>query len=390
MTLTQHGSSWRLDNRAGGQRVRRMFKSLTEAQEFISQGNGKPSPAIEAQASQQPHALPIGEAVKRWRTHCNSLRRHSFNHKERIDYAVKQLRAHFGDRPADTIGRADFDGYVAARTATGVSLGTVKKEYNVLAAALSWCVSRDIIARFALAGYFRGVRIIEKQITVPQPDDLARIMAALPADGRKLFWFLLSTGCRISEACAFDVSDIGADFIRFHRNCKGGYERTAPLPAFPYPLPIAGLAFSYAGREWRRNTFMHLLWRACGTAGVARISPHCTRHAHATFMLAKGEPVYNLMAACGWRSFSVMQRYVAISRRYQNCGAFPPQWVGLFLLVSWADYGQIFAALKRELFAHQTHVYACHGRGCEFKSRLSRQSEIRRSTCKNKGFGGFL
>jgi len=347
MTLTKiagaRGIVWQFDDVVNGARIRRRFKSLTEAQAHIDKGGDTGVRQIAAQASQQAAALPITEAVARWRAHCDSLRRHSASYRERIEFAMKPLLAHFADRPADTIDRAAFDEYVAVRTAAGVGLGTVKKEYCILAAALSWCAGRGIIARCGLAGYFRGVRVIEKTITVPQPDELQRVMAALPhEDARRLYWFLCATGCRITEAIELQADDIHADCIRFWRGCKGSYERHAPRPAFPFPLPVTGNVFTYAGHEWRRDVFMHMLWRACGLAGVTRFSPHTLRHAHATYKLAAGEPVYNLMSACGWRSLSIVQRYVSVSRRYQNCGEFMPRFLGLFLVIYGKGLGKVW------------------------------------------------
>jgi len=366
MTLTQcagvRGCSWRLDDRAGGQRVRKMFRTLVEAQEFISQGNGKAVPAIEAQASQQAAALPVGTLFKKWLAHCDGLHKHSRRYQcVRGDY-IRSVVNFFdaqGVTSVDQLTRSLFDQYAAARTAAGIHMSTVKKNYSILCAALNFGVSRELIARNPIAGFFRGVRIAEKIIEVPMPDALARVMAALPhSDARRLYWFLLASGCRISEAIALDVADVGADFIHFHRDCKGGYERHAPAPAFPFTLPASGLVFALHGHRWRRDVFGNLLWRACQRAGVARFSPHCLRHSHATYRLASGTPVYSIMAHCGWRSLAIVQRYVSVSCRYQNAGEFIPRWVGVFVAL-WLQFYAANGIIKSVLLGRRLGRFSC-------------------------------
>jgi len=354
MTLTQtqgkRGAAWRLDTIERGRRVRRMFKSLTEAQGYLQahdaggQGHDKAARANAAQASAQPCAMSIATLFKKWLAHCDSLRKHSRQYQLVRGCYINSMHTFFTERgitEVDQITRGLFDEYIAWRTAAGASMSTVRKDYSIITAALSYGVTREHIARNPIAGYFRGVRVVEKSITVPMPDELRRVMAALPhEDTRRLFWFLCATGCRITEAIELQAADVAGDCIRFHRGCKGGYERHAPAPAFPFEIPSAGLVFTLHGNPWRRDTFMHTLWKACQRAGVARFSPHTLRHAHATYKLAGGEPVYNLMASCGWRSLSIVQRYVSISRRYQNAGEFIPRWVGVFLAVCGSVLGR--------------------------------------------------
>ncbi|MCX7004655.1 MAG: hypothetical protein NTV22_15465, partial [bacterium] len=60
-----------------GARIRRRFKSLTEAQQHIDQGGDKGVRQIAAQASAQPCGMPIKELFTTWLRHCDGLHKHS-------------------------------------------------------------------------------------------------------------------------------------------------------------------------------------------------------------------------------------------------------------------------------------------------------------------------
>jgi len=94
----------------------------------------------------------------------------------------------------------------------------------------------------------------------------------------------------------------------------------------PFQPPAHGRVFTLHGRLWRANTLHHAIQRACTRAGVPPIRTHDLRHAHATYMLATGAAsLYELMTRCGWRSFSVLEKYAAISEKYR-CQTWLPKW----------------------------------------------------------------
>ncbi|MCX7004616.1 MAG: tyrosine-type recombinase/integrase [bacterium] len=288
-----------------------------------------------APAASQTHGLTIAELFATWLRHCDGTGKHSKSYKETRRYLIApmlQFCTEHGVVLVDQISKSVFDQYVLWRKEQGVSVSTVHHDFVVLHAAIEHAVSRDLLDVNRLRGYWKGTRIVTKTIEAPSPAELKAVMEALGPDARKLFWFLCTTGCRVSEACELQAEDVGADCIRFWRGVKGGNERHAPRPAFPFDLPIAGHAFTLRGNPWKRENVLHTLWKACRLAGVKRFCVHALRHANATYSIANGEDVYSVMARCGWQSFSVMQRYVAVARRYQNCGEFVPRWIGGFFL----------------------------------------------------------
>ena len=279
---------------------------------------------------QPPGGITVEDCITAWREAGDAQKRHSPAFRERIGHALKPLRAFMARHGIGMPGqwtRSMFDRYVQERTRDGVGLATVRKEYAVLCAAMSHAESRGMIEANPLRNFFRGLRVASHVPDVPSPQDLQKIMDALPcADARRLFYGLLVTGARITEAASLRGEDVSGTVIHFRRGVKFGFARVCVLrQALPFDVPARGHVFTYRGKPWLRSSFLHMVWRACRKAGVARISPHTCRHAHATYSQANGEPVYTVMARCGWRSFGIVQRYVSISERYRGVAEWLPR-----------------------------------------------------------------
>jgi len=216
----------------------------------------------------------------------------------------------------DDINKSCFDRYVAYRKNQNVGLGIIKKEYNFLSAALTFCVSRDIISVNPLIGFWKGITIKTNVPDVPKIETLQKIFDNLPDDDtRKAFWFILAVGCRASEFSTLMSEDIKNGTIRFWRVQKGGYERSVKLPDLPFQFNSEEFAFTLQKRQWLKETLCRRIQKSCKMIGVPKINIHTLRHTHATYSLANGDNIYDLMQRCGWKSLQMVQRYVTISAR---------------------------------------------------------------------------
>jgi len=219
----------------------------------------------------------------------------------------------------DDIDKSSFDKYVSYRKKQGVGLGIIKKEYNFLSAALTFCVSRDIISVNPLIGFWKGVTIKTNVPDVPKIETLQKIFDNLSdLDTKKAFWFILSVGCRVSEFSTLMSEDIKNETIRFWRVQKGGYERSVKLPDLPFQFNLNDFAFTFKNRQWRKENLCRKIQKSCNTIGVPKINIHTLRHTHATYSLGNGDSIYDLMQRCGWKSLQMVQRYVTISSRYKD------------------------------------------------------------------------
>ena len=236
---------------------------------------------------QSPGGVTVEDCITAWREAGEAQKRHLAAFRERIIYALKPLRAFMARHGIGMPGqwtRSMFDRYVQERTRDGVGLATVRKEYAVLCAAMSHAESRGMIEANPLRNFFRGLRVASHVPDVPSPQDLQKIMDALPCpDARRLFYGLLATGARITEAASLRGEDVSGTVIHFRRGVKFGFpprvrpaagiavRRARPWPCVHLPgqavaavvVPAHGLAGMQEGR--------------CG-AHVAAHMPPCPRH----------------------------------------------------------------------------------------------------------------
>lgn len=235
------------------------------------------------------------------------------------------------DRPVERITRLHLDQYVAARKRQGVSHNTVLKDYRCLHAALAWAVTRDLIARNPIQR--AGMTATKAQVPeIPTPEQLQAISDALDVDARRFMWLALATGARLSELIGLRAGDVrrGADgglVIHFVAGTKFDRPRRCPVPCpLPWRMEPGGHVLTRRGRPWKKMCIEQRIESACGIAGVHRITPHTLRHAHATYSLAHGANVYEVMSRCGWRSFSAMQRYVTLAIDAPKNGKWMPEY----------------------------------------------------------------
>jgi len=237
--------------------------------------------------------------------------------------------------------------------------------------------ARALVAlrRFLVYGYDEGwiAPELSRQVAVPRyvvgdphpvpTENVPRLLAALPRDGlrdlrdRALIHLLISTGCRISEACALDRTDIRPEGFRVLG--KGGKHRTvyctdAALAAVreylaargPDPSPALFISVARAdvvrGKALPHNRLtpdgarsaLRALRRRMGAdpALFALIvdlrSPHAARHTAATTLLeATDGDVRLVQEVLGHATLETLRVYTEITDRrkraaYERLGAY--------------------------------------------------------------------
>ena len=236
-------------------------------------------------------------------------------------------------------------------------------------------LDRSILRRFLVYAYDEGwiAPELSRQVAVPRyvvgdphpvpTENVPRLLAALPRDGlrdlrdRALIHLLISTGCRISEACALDRTDIRRDGFRVLG--KGGKHRTvyctdAAIIAVqeylaargPDPSPALFISVARAdvvrGKALPHNRLtpdgarsaLRALRRRLGAdpalfALIADLrSPHAARHTAATTLLeATDGDVRLVQEVLGHATLETLRVYTEITDRrkraaYQRLGAY--------------------------------------------------------------------
>lgn len=152
------------------------------------------------------------------------------------------------------------------------------------------------------------------------PDEMDRILEKLAPKARALATFYLGTFCRATEAVELDWRDVSpaAQRATFWET-KGGYARHVDLidrvrETLPQrPSDGQGRVFltDRDGTEWHSYDAVNLaLKRACKAAGARPLSCHTLRHTGATWRYALTRDLTELMKVGGWKSPSMVFRYV--------------------------------------------------------------------------------
>ena len=152
------------------------------------------------------------------------------------------------------------------------------------------------------------------------PAEMELILAELKPRARGLVTFMLGCFPRATEAINLEWRDIspGARRVTFWET-KGGYARSIDLPdrviqALPPRIQTPEARIWRTDKDnmpWHAYDAVNLaLKRACDDAGVSRLSCHVLRHTGATWHYALHRDLVALMNAGGWRSLTMVQRYV--------------------------------------------------------------------------------
>lgn len=163
----------------------------------------------------------------------------------------------------------------------------------------------------------------EGRIDWRSPAEMEPILDAMSPRARGLAEFMLGGFPRVSEALGMLARDVspGARRATFWQT-KGGYSRHVDLPPRAQDALRAALhgvndpdsilwRTDRDGQPWHAyDAFNLALKRACRSVAAKPLSSHTLRHTGATWRYSTERDLPRLMAAGGWRSLAMVQRYV--------------------------------------------------------------------------------
>lgn len=232
-----------------------------------------------------------------------------------LDPVIERL----GLKDVDSLRQSDLD--AAARDAyPNAKSSTLNRQfYTPFIAVMTLAAENDLCDRRT----WRRPKQPEGRMDWRTPQEIELVFAHLSPRSRCLGEFLVGAFPRISEAIGMLHRDVSPGAIRaIFWNTKGGYARHVDLPQRSRLAVLEALSWSEDpdGRLWRterrnrpwadRNGFRQALGRACEHAGVKPFGPHTLRRTGATWRYAVEGDLPRLMAAGGWKSFSMAQRYI--------------------------------------------------------------------------------
>lgn len=290
--------------------------------------------------------------------------RQSRRSSRRLGQLWKHLLLHLGkDTPAARVSPAALDAFVTARLEEGASRATVRLELASLRRAFTLAVRSGALLANETPRAWPALRPSDARRGFFTPDEVARVVAALPLDEGDLVAFLAASGWRVGEALRLQWRDVDqvAGVIRIEQT-KSGTPRTLPYAASPALAAIitrrravtdavertrsmiVGAVFARNGegiRHFRRS------WTtACIAAGlgqevrepdvldaagavvkrgrllrkVAHRLVHDLRRSFAREATRAGVPQSVVMGLAGWRTPSVFLRYAIVDEASMSEG----------------------------------------------------------------------
>lgn len=174
----------------------------------------------------------------------------------------------------------------------------------------------------------KSYRIKSKRVRFLSEDEIARLMAELPAHLRVMAEFSLLTGLRQSNVTGlrWDQIDMKRKIAWIHGSeYKSGHDHAVPLNDRTIQI-LEGesgkhekYVFTYKGGRIAnpRNSAWH---KALKRAGIQDFRWHDLRHTFASYHAMNGTPLLTLKALGGWQSLDMVNRYAHLSaegaRRY--------------------------------------------------------------------------
>lgn len=273
--------------------------------------------------------LTVAEHLRR---HTDTLSGITDGTRRKYQAIVRDLTDHpIGTLPLTSLTRADVTTWVRHLEARGLSGKTVTFRKTYLSGALKQAVIDELIPRNPAD----GVKVTKTERREPvflSPDEFDAILTAAEPEWRPLLITLAGTGIRIGEATALRVWDLTLNTdppsLRVARGWEwthgGGHKLGAPKTArgrrtialgADVAAVLADIIAGRPGEDWlfthdggpvRRHHIAPRWARWVRDSGITRRPRlHDLRHAHASWMIAKGYPLNDLSHRLGHASIKV-------------------------------------------------------------------------------------
>ena len=244
----------------------------------------------------------------------------------------KNLKNWFGSSPANRLTTENIAEYINYRRKS-IAGKTIHEELNILKSSL-----KDAWANYMISEL--PVRVWPKVKKIPvRPEtlgyysiqDIAKLKDYFK--GKKfepVFLFALYTGCRRSEIANVKVEDIDLSLMTIRiRNIKTESDSSDVFrylsinsqllkvlrkqvrevksgPLFPW---FASIANSRSAK---------IMKNACNKSGVPYKRFHGLRHSMATYLIASGMNIRDVMGVMGWTELSTAEKYIHLANAVKN------------------------------------------------------------------------
>ena len=307
---THRGARWRARHEGPDGRLRsRSFNRKVDADRFIAEHVARTNRGdwVDPDFGQRR----LEDWLREWDAARLHLRDSS---RVRDRHLIKVIVRHLGDLPLAAVTAADLRRMVSALSMEGRAPATIRKTYQIAAAALQ-AASRD---RLILRNPAEGIdlpRDRHREMTILEPPQVADLMTEIGPCYRGMVALGAYGGLRIGEVGGLFAADI--NFLRATVTVQrtltdvggrvglgatktGASRRTIHVPRFVIdeigvllaskPVGPAGLVFTAPrGGPIRLSTWRRRVWQpAAQRAGLVGVKFHDLRHTHVAWLIADG------------------------------------------------------------------------------------------------------
>ena len=215
--------------------------------------------------------------------------------------------------------------FLSSEKARGVSLKTLEGNRYVFSSFFGWAWKEELIPKNPTANLapIKQAKVIRLPFSAVEVE---KLKAAADSDrDLAIVCFLLSTGCRISEACALDVLDIDFRDRRATVTGKGNKQRVVyidEVAALYLNRYLSGRndasAALFVGKGSTRMTpggIRAMLKRIEKRSGVENVHPHRFRRTLATNLINHGMAIQDVAAVLGHDQLDTTMTYVYVDQR---------------------------------------------------------------------------
>ncbi len=291
------------------------YRSLRtrDRQEALRRLSALLHPVAPAPPTPQPGELTLGDINARLTVFCSDLSPNTIKHV--YTPAIRTFLSCCGNKALTAYTVADIETWKAYLAAN----------YSPTSCSIYLKHTRALFNRFQRAGYvadnvlkkvagFRVPRVAVAYMTVAQATEFLKCVEHPTLRG--LFFFLLSTGCRIGEAVALRWIDLDLESRTASIPVtKTGRSRTVPL-SLPLRDYLTGLehvsdyVFSLrGGLPVDRTTATHAFKAGAKAAGMPTLKLHSTRHSFGSNLIRGGVNLVTVSRILGHQSIRITSEF---------------------------------------------------------------------------------
>ena len=251
-----------------------------------------------------------------------------FSTKKYYDNMIDaHLNPAFGDTQLRQITREAAQGFLIAKTKSGLSSKTVSLIRTAFGTIIGAAVMQDLLTDNPVLKTRLPKRGLVKERATIDPESVIALIEKLPEPSRSIASLLTMTGLRIGELLALRWQDIDLEsgFLSVRQTVYEGHfdepktrQSKRRIPLGPKCVEIlaalkptkavpTGLVFSARNGSplSRRNLLNRQLKPTCEKLNLTGVNWHWFRHAHATMLDSVGAPVGTTQALLGHSSSEI-------------------------------------------------------------------------------------